>query len=207
MASPCPTSQFATCQSPPGKRRNHEITISSTTAAITILRLKINPSAITPAITKKLLLPVANVISGRSEIIEAIHATHAANGFTIQIRSSDNHGAIGEISPATKPKIVTGATAGAARTLARILMSEICPEIATMTGVQNKVAESGIAITMAIGRGIFLEKLSTSLGASNKSPAVARTERAKPGSRTCQGSATITAPIAKPSAGSESRPR
>ena len=156
---------------------------------------------------RKLLLPVAKVISGRSEITEATHATHAARGFTNQISIADSHGAIGEISPATKPKIVTGATAGAARTLARILISEICPEIATMTGVQNKVAESGIAITMAIGRGIFLEKLSTSRGAKSKSPAVARTERAKPGSRTCQGSATMTAPIAKPSAGNESRPR
>ena len=166
-----------------------------------------NPRAITPAIIKKLLLPVARVISGRSEITEAIHATHAAKGFTAQIKSPDTHGAKGERTPAIKPIIVTGATAGAARTLARMLINEICPEMATMTGVQNKVAERGIAITMAIGLGIFLEKLSTSFGANKRSPAVARTESAKPGSRTCQGSATITAPIAKPRAGNESRPR
>ena len=88
-----------------------------------------------------------------------------------------------------------------------MLIGEICPEMATMTGVQNKVAERGIAITMASGLGIFLEKLSMSLGASKRSPAVARTESAKPGSRTCHGSATMTAPIAKPKAGRESFPR
>ena len=76
-----------------------------------------------------------------------------------------------------------------------------------MTGVQNRVAESGIAITIASGLGIFFEKLSTNRGANRSRPAVARTESAKPGSRTCHGSATITAPIAKPSAGRESRPR
>ena len=41
-------------------------------------------------------------------------------------------------------------------------------------------------------------------GARINSPAVAKTESAKPGSLDCQGSMAITAAIAKPSAGSES---
>ena len=41
-------------------------------------------------------------------------------------------------------------------------------------------------------------------GARTNKPAVARTERAKPGSRACHGSIATTAAIAKPSAGSES---
>jgi hypothetical protein len=157
--------------------------------------------------SKKLLIPVVSVMIGSSEITDAIHATQPANGLTTQIKSPDTDGAMGERTPATKPIIVTGATAGAAKTLARMLIGEICPDIATMTGVQNTVAANGVAITIASARGIFFEKFSTSMGANNKRPAVARTDNAKPGSRTCQGSATITAPIAKPSAGSESLPR
>jgi hypothetical protein len=42
-----------------------------------------------------------------------------------------------------------------------ILISESWPEIATMTGAQNKVAARGVAITVATGFGIFLENFST----------------------------------------------
>ena len=157
--------------------------------------------------SKKLLTPVVSVMIGSSEITAAIHATQAAKGLTTQIKSPDIHGAKGERTPAINPITVTGATAGAAKTLATMLIGEICPEMATMTGVQKIVAANGVAITIAKARGIFFENFSTSTGANNKSPAVAKTESAKPGSRTCQGSAIITAPIAKPSAGSESLPR
>ena len=51
------------------------------------------------------------------------------------------------------------------------------------------------------------ENFSTNTGANKSKPAVASTESAKPASRACQGSASTTAAIAKPKAGSESRPR
>ena len=44
-------------------------------------------------------------------------------------------------------------------------------------------------------------------GAKSRSPAVAITDKANPASRLCHGSAITTAPIAKPSAGNESRAR
>ena len=156
---------------------------------------------------KKLEAPVANVINEKSAMTDAIQAIHAASGVTARINTCDTHGMIGEISAATKPTIVIGATAGAARTFATMLSTESCPEIATMTGAQNKVAASGVAITVATAFGIFAENFSTRGGARIKRPAVAKTDKAKPGSRTCHGSATTTAAIAKPSAGRESRPR
>ena len=140
-------------------------------------------------------------------MMDATQAIQAASGLTQAINRCEIGCAIGAISAATNPTIVIGATAGAAATLARILISESWPEIATMTGAQNKVAASGVAMTVATGFGIFLENFSTRCGAKINRPAVASTERAKPGSRTCHGSATTTAAIAKPSAGSESRPR
>ncbi|CAB4367179.1 unannotated protein [freshwater metagenome] len=81
-------------------------------------------------------------------------------------------GDIGDMSAATKPTIVIGVTAGAARTLARTLMGLRYPEIATMTGAQKIIAAIGGAKTFGL---IF--------GASNRSPAVASTDRTKPGSR------------------------
>ena len=69
------------------------------------------------------------------------------------------------------------------------------------------MAARGVAITIASGFGITDENFSTRRGAAIRRPAVASTDSAKPGSRTCHGSATTTAAIANPSAGSESRPR
>ena len=79
---------------------------------------------------------------------------------------------IGEISAATKPAIVIGATTGAARIFAMMLMGLMYPESATMTGEQSAIAAIGGA--KIFGR-IF--------GAISSRPAVARTESAKPGSR------------------------
>ncbi|CAB4573658.1 unannotated protein [freshwater metagenome] len=50
-------------------------------------------------------------------------------------------------------------------------------------------------------------KRSLIIGANKSSPAVAKTERAKPASRACQGSPITTAAMAKPSAGNESAAR
>ena len=138
---------------------------------------------------------------------EATHATKAARGLTHQSKSCERKGSTGDINAATKPTIVIGATAGAAKIFATMLISDSWPEIATMTGAQKSVAARGVAIIVASTFGITFENFSTRRGAAISKPAVASTESAKPGSRTCQGSATTTAAIAKPNAGRESRPR
>ncbi len=81
-------------------------------------------------------------------------------------------GDIGEISAATKPTIVIGATTGAATIFARMLMGLMYPESATMTGEQSAIAAIG-------GANIF----GRIFGAISNKPAVARTDKAKPGSR------------------------
>ena len=81
---------------------------------------------------------------------------------------------------------------------------EMYPDNATMTGRQSANAAIGIARTTAIFSGSQRCKYAVIRGARTKSPAVARTESAKPGSRDCHGSIVTTAAIAKPSAGSES---
>ena len=69
------------------------------------------------------------------------------------------------------PTMVMGVTAGAASTLAMMLMGLMYPERATMTGEQKAIAASG-------GAKIF----GFILGAKSNKPAVARTESAKPAS-------------------------
>ena len=79
---------------------------------------------------------------------------------------------MGEIRAAINPTIVMGVTAGAASKLATTLMGLIYPDRETMMGAQKTIAAIGGAKNFGF---IF--------GASSKSPAVARTESAKPGSR------------------------
>ena len=81
-------------------------------------------------------------------------------------------GAIGEIRAAIKPTMVMGVTAGAASKLAITLIGLMYPEIATMTGAQKTIAAIGGANTFGL---IF--------GARSNKPAVAKTDKAKPGSR------------------------
>ena len=86
---------------------------------------------------------------------------------------------IAEINPIT----VIGAITGEAKTLAKIVIKDNCPERATITGVQNNVAEIGIATASATTRHLnFALNSSTNLGDKIKIPAVAKTDRAKPGS-------------------------
>ena len=98
-----------------------------------------------------------------------------------------NHGAIGGISAAINPRIVTGATSGAAKTFAKIEVIDRYPLNATIIGEQRIVAAIGSATTF--GALIF--------GAINNKPAVAKTDSANPGSLDCQGSARTTIAIAK----------
>jgi hypothetical protein len=79
---------------------------------------------------------------------------------------------IGETRAAINPTIVMGATTGAAKIFATILMGLMYPESATMTGEQSAIAAIG-------GANIF----GRIFGAISSKPAVARTESAKPGSR------------------------
>ena len=79
---------------------------------------------------------------------------------------------MGAISAAINPTMVIGVTAGAAKTLARTLMGLMYPESAMMTGEQKTIAAMGAARIVGLMR-----------GAKSKSPAVAKTESAKPGSR------------------------
>ena len=95
-----------------------------------------------------------------------------ASGFTLITSRCESHGAIGEINAAINPTMVMGATAGAAKTFATILMGLMYPESATMTGEQKAIAAIGGAKIFGF---IF--------GAKSNKPAVARTERAKPASR------------------------
>ena len=80
------------------------------------------------------------------------------------------------------------------------------PESATMMGEQKTVAAIGGANAWASLPGKCIESFSMITGAKRRRPAVAKTESAKPASRACHGSTTTTAAMAKPSAGSESRP-
>ena len=70
------------------------------------------------------------------------------------------------------PTMVMGATAGAAKTLAMMLMGLMYPDKATITGAQKAIAAMGGAKNFGF---IF--------GARSNNPAVAKTERAKPASR------------------------
>jgi hypothetical protein len=78
------------------------------------------------------------------------------------------------------------------------------PAIAINTGEQKIVAAIGGAKASLINLGMYLDSHATIRGAKSNNPAVARTDRAKPASRACHGSAMTTAAIAKPSAGKES---
>ena len=98
----------------------------------------------------------------------AINAKAAASG-PIKVKRI---GAVIGISAATKPRTVIGATNGDAARLAGILTSDNVPDIAIITGVHIIVAAIGIA--SGSGKG--------NLGAIRIIPAVAPTERAKPGS-------------------------
>jgi hypothetical protein len=73
-------------------------------------------------------------------------AIHQANGLIEVIKSEDKLGAIGDKRAAINPTIVIGAIAGAAKRLARILIGDRKPAIATMTGAQKTVAAIGAAI-------------------------------------------------------------
>ena len=114
---------------------------------------------------------------------------------------------IGAKSAAIKPKIVIGATTGAANKFAITDIGDRYPESATRTGEQKSVAAIEGASASANTLGTYLESEAIILGAKSKRPAVANTESAKPASRDCQGSAITTALIAKPNAGKESRAR
>ena len=89
-----------------------------------------------------------------------------------KINTWASHGVNGEISAAINPMMVIGATAGAAKIFAMMLMGLMYPDIATITGAHKTIAAIGGAKNFGF---IF--------GAISNSPAVARTERAKPGSR------------------------
>ena len=88
-----------------------------------------------------------------------------------------------EQSAAIKPKIVIGPTTGTASRFAGIEMSESIPDMAMITGVQTIVAENGMASNSA-SRSFQPREISRSeiLGATKRIPAVAATDRAKPGS-------------------------
>ena len=81
-------------------------------------------------------------------------------------------GASGGINAAMNPKIVIGATKGAAAIFAGIEIRDSVPESAIIIGVHIMVA----AIGMAIGSGNF------NFGAIKIIPAVAPTDSANPGS-------------------------
>ena len=73
-----------------------------------------------------------------------------------------------------------------------------------MMGRQSAVAAIGGATTDAIFWGKLPCIFPIKAGATSNKPAVARTERANPGSLACQGSIAITAAIARARAGRES---
>lgn len=129
-------------------------------------------------------------ITGKLAAVQAIFVISIAGNLARNMRN----GATGGKSAATKPKIVTGATRGAANTFAKIEVIDKYPLKATMIGEQRMVAAIGSANPL----GNFKR------GAIIKRPAVANTDKAKPGSLACQGSAKITAAIANPSEGIES---
>ena len=116
--------------------------------------------------------PVFKVKTGYCADHRATQEIHAAKGLMRKINAHEIGGAIGEIRAAINPTMVMGVTAGAASQLAMTLMGLMYPEIATMTGAQKTIAAIGGAKTFGL---IF--------GANKRSPAVANTESANPGSR------------------------
>jgi hypothetical protein len=108
---------------------------------------------------------------------------HLASGKEIVISTVATMGIIEAKIAAIKPITVMGAITGEAKTLAKILIKDNCPESATITGVQKIVAEIGIATASANTFHLNLAlSCSTNLGDKINIPAVAKTERAKPGS-------------------------
>jgi hypothetical protein len=112
------------------------------------------------------------VKTGNEELHDATNAIHDAKGLIKRMRKLDTAGRNGEISAAMNPTIVMGATTGAAKIFAITDIGLMYPESATMTGAQKIIAAMGGARNFG-----FI------LGATKSNPAVARTERANPGSR------------------------
>ena len=116
----------------------------------------------------------------------AIHTIKAANGWTAIMRSRAISGKNGTRSALIKPLIVIGAMSGATAIFTGIVTSDSCPLMATMTGVQRIVAESGTDSAVMRDAGMWPPDFSSQylsiIGAMKRIPAVARTESAKPGS-------------------------
>ena len=92
---------------------------------------------------------------------------------------------IGATTINATPQMVIMAITGATRKLARIEMMLNSPDSITITGKQKIVAEMGIASASARRWWSFRDCNQLVIAGARKSkPAVAKTERAKPASRT-----------------------
>ena len=90
------------------------------------------------------------------------------------------------------PRIVAGATAGAARRFATTAMRLTLPESSTMTGAHTSCAAAGTAIESASQPGSHRASERRHPGARTSSPPVARTDSAKPYDRPRPGSMKIS---------------
>ena len=123
------------------------------------------------------------VICGTSDITLLIQTIHCAKIVAMNNNDEDIKGINGANTAAIKPRIVIGAITGATKILAGTETIASWLEIKTITGKQKIVALNGIAIDSANN---LLFTTPTNLldrdGESMRMPAVAKTERAKPGS-------------------------
>ena len=126
-----------------------------------------------------------------------IHPAHHAAGVAT-IRPSGS--ATRPTTPPASPRTVAGPTAGAASRFAPTATRLTCPEIAATSGVQAIWAASGTDTASATHRGSQRISRSRHPGASQRIPAVARTESAKPRVCASQGSKSSSRRTAAPSA-------
>ena len=210
--SPCPTSH-ATSTQPSGGQPGLGSGLS-TTSAIATTQHAVRPRL---ARTQPDHQPASTHSSTRTSSASgrAAHSTDAVGSrarctptSTIQAplrppsrpSSAPTGGTRRYTSPPSSPSTVAGATAGAAAMLATTATRLTSPDKPATTGVQASCAARGTATASAAQRGSHRPSRSRNAGARNRIPAVASTDRAKPGDTTSHGSTSSSTTVATPRA-------
>src|SRR6478609_6112978 len=134
---------------------------------------------------------------GRPAVNRATAATPPAKKPATPIRTADSQGARGRSATAAVPRMVTGATSGATRTLASSEYVENCGWSITMTGPHSTWADRGTATAAAAQRGTLAGNQPMTQRPSTMMPRVASTESRNPKLTPSSGSTSSRAITAR----------